>query len=309
MATPMTSAEKARWVLPILRKTWDQEMNAVLSPAMAFFGINSSTAAVEYSQGLGSVGLVNEYNSATAEAQGASIAYDTFQELYEKTFTHKEYAKGIAIERKLFDDDQSGLIARKAQTLGLSFGRTRAYHAASVFNNAFSASFVGADAVALCSASHPINKVSATTFSNAGTTALSYAAVVSTLIAGQSLLDDRSNPMPAMYNVLYVPVALQATAYEITKAIAKPGVADNDANFLQGAGLQVVVDPWLTDANNWFMIDAPEARNHMLWFNRVMPELDLDPASNFNLVAKYRGYMRYSFGWDDARFVYGHNVT
>ena len=27
-----------------------------------------------------------------------------------------------------------------------------------------------------------------------------------------------------------------------------------------------------------------------------------------NLVAKYRGYMRYSFGWDDARWVYGHSV-
>lgn len=309
MATPMTTAEKARWVLPIIRKEWDQEMSAIVSPASQFFGIASSSAAVEYSQGLGAFGLVPEYNSSDAEGKGAAIEYDTFAELYEKTFTHKEYAKGMAIERKLFDDDQSGLIRRKAQTLGFSFGRTRASHAASVFNNAFSASYVGADAVSLCNDSHPVNKVSSTTFDNKGTSALSYASVVATLIAGQSMDDDRGNPMPVMYNVLYVPVALQATAYEITKALAKPGTADNDANFLTSSGLSVVVDPYLSDANNWFMIDSQMAKQHLLWFNRVSPELDIDPSSNFNLVAKYRGYMRYSFGWDDARWIYGHEVT
>ena len=309
MPTPMTAADKARFVLPILRSVWDQEANAVLSPSMQFFGLRNSTAAAEYSQGLGSSGLVPEYNSASAEGQGATLPFDTFQELYEKTFTHKEYADAMAIERKLFDNDQSGLIRSKISDFSNKYARTRAYHAASVFNNAFSASYVGSDAVALCSASHPVNKVSSTNFSNAGTTALSYSSVVSTIIAGQSLDDDRGNPMPAIYNVLYVPVALQATAYEITKALAKPGTADNDANFLSSAGLSVVVDPWLSDANNWFMLDSNQAKNHLLWYNRVMPEFEASPSNVFDLVFKYRGYMSYSFGWDDARWVFGHAVA
>jgi len=49
------------------------------------------------------------------------------------------------------------------------------------------------------------------------------------------------------------------------------------------------------------MIDSQQAPMHLLWFWRVNPE--------YNLVAKYRGYMRYSFGWDDPRWIYGHNVT
>lgn len=312
MATPMNTKEHARFVLPIMRREWDLAMRnrRIASPAFQFFGIEGSNAAQEYSQGVGNFGLVPEYNGGDANDPPGSVPYDSFADLYEKTFTHAEYALGVAIERKLFDDDQRGIIRRKSRSLGDAFGRTRATHASSVFNNAFDATnYPGADAKALCDDDHPANKNAAVTFDNRGTTALSYDAVVSTLIAGQDLNDDRGNPMQALYDVLYVPTALQATAYEITKAMAKPGTADNDANFLSSAGLSVVVDPYLTDANNWFMIDSQLAPMHLLWFNRVLPEFTMDPAGDYDLVYRYRGYMRYSFGWDDARWVYGHEVA
>ena len=312
MATPMVSSNWPQWVLPIVRKEWQQKLDAVISPSAQFFGRETSTSSVEYSQGMGNFDLVPEYNSATAEGNAGAIQYDSFSELYEKTFTHKEYAKGVAIERKLWDDDQSGLIRRRAQILGNSFGTTRASHAASVFSNAFSSSYVGGDAVALCSASHPVNKQdSGTTFSNAGSTALSYDAVISTIIAGHDLNDDRGNPMPVMYDTVLIPTALQGTAYEELQSLLKPGTADNDNSAIPGmtGGLRIVVDPYLSDANNWFMLDSRLAAMHLLWFDRVNPEIKVDPTSDFSLVAKYRGYMRYSFGWDDARFVYGHEVS
>lgn len=308
MNNPMISEQWPRFVLPIIRKEWDQSMNAVASPLMSIMGVSSSVSSVEYSQGVGTFGLVPEYNSATAQAAGATIQYDSFNPLYEATFTHKEYAKGVAIERKLVDDNRTGQIVRKAQSLGHSFGTTRAYHASSILINAF-ATVTGPDAVYLCSASHPTSESDSTAISNLGTTALSYDAVVATLLAGSDLNDDRGYPMPSIYDVLYVPTALQSKAFEIIQAVGKPGGANNDANFLASQGLRVVVDPYLTDANNWFMIDSRQASMHALWFNRVLPELSLDPSSDFNLVAKYRGYMRYSFGWDDFRWIYGHSVS
>jgi hypothetical protein len=309
MAVPMNSKEWPRFVLPIIRKEWTQKMQEVRSPLMPFFGISTSNSSVEYSQGIGSFDVVPEYNSATAEGQPQAIEYDSFAPLDETTFTHKEYAKGVAIERKLWDDDRSGQIKRKAQSLGYAFGTTIAMHMSSVLNNAFSDSYLGADGEPLCEINHGVNSVSSDTFSNAGTTALSYDAVVATLIAGHDLNDDRGNPLPIVYDTLYVPTALQATAYEIVNAIGKPGSADNDANFLNSQGLQVVVDPYLSDANNWFMLNRSMAQMHLLWFWRVRPEIALDPSSDYNLVAKYRGYMRYSFGWDDPRFIYGHEVA
>lgn len=309
MPTPMLSKQWPRFILPIIRKEWEQRMAVTPAPAMQFFSIQGSTQPVEYSQGVGSFGLVPEYDSATPESNGANIQYDSFSPLYETTFTHKEYAKGVAIERKLWDDERSGQIKRKAQNLGFSFGTTRAVHAASVFNNAFSTNYLGGDAKPLISTTHPYNANDATAWSNKGTAALSYGAVIQAIIAGNDMKDDRGNPLPVMYDALYVPTALQATAYEITKALAKPGTADNDANFLSSKGLSVVVDPYLTDTNNWFLMDTTLAKMHLIWFNRVLPEIALDPTSDFNLVAKYRGYMRYSFGWDDAHFIFGSEVA
>jgi hypothetical protein len=306
--TPAISEQWPRFVLPIVRKEWDQSLNAVQSPLLPLISVQTSTQSVEYSQGLGGFGLVPEYNAATAEGPAAAIQYDSFNPLYETTFTHKEYAKGVAIERKLWDDLRMNEIKRKAQILGDSFGKTRAYYASSILNNAF-ATVLGGDGKVLVATDHPTNAVDSTSIGNKGTTALSYAAVVATMIAGSNLDDDRGFPMPSQYDVLYVPTALQATAYEIVNAIGKPGTADNDANFLNSRPLKVVVDPYLTDANNWFMIDSSQAKLHALWFNRVNPEIALDPASDYNLVAKYRGYMRFSFGWDDYRWIYGHEVA
>ena len=308
MTTPMISEQWPRFVLPIVRKEWIQSMNAVNSPLMSIMGVESSTSSVEYSQGIGTLGLVPEYNSADAEGAGAAIQYDKFNPLYEATFTHKEYAKGIAVERKLFDDNRTGQIKRLAQSLGHTFGTTRAVHASSILNNAF-ATVTGFDSVYLCSASHPTNKVDSTAISNLGTTALSYDAVKATLLAGSNLDDDRGYPMPSIYDILYVPTALEATAYEIINAIQKPGQADYNGNFVGSKGLKVVVDPYLTDSNNWFMIDSNQAKMHCLWFNRVNPEIAMDPTSDYNLAAKYRGYMRHSYGWDDYRWIWGHNVT
>jgi len=312
MPTPMISEQWPRHVLPIVRKEWYQKMLAVPSPILSLLGIDTSRASVEYSQGIGDFGLVPEYNSATAEGEPASIPYDSFNPLYEKTFTHKEYAKGVAIERKLWDDDQRGNIRRRAANLGLSFGTTIANHAASILNNAFSSSFLGGDGVALCHDAHP-NRPSdtGTTFDNLGTTAFSYNAVVSTLQLGKRLTDDRGNPLPIIFDTLVVPIELEASAYEVTNAINKPtaAAAVNEANFVGSQGLRTLVDPYLTDSNNWFMVDSRQAAQHALWFWRVRPELTLDPASDYNLVSRYRGYMRYSFGWDDWRWVFGHQVT
>ena len=178
-----------------------------------------------------------------------------------------------------------------------------------MFNNAFSATVVGGDAVALCSDSHPINKDSSSTYDNKGTTALSPAAIIATIKAGAAMLNDRELPRPVMYDTLYIPTGLQDVAFESINSVQKPDTANNNANFLNGRGISIVIDPYLTDTKNWFMIDSALAKQHFLWFNRVLPEMTMDPSSDFNLVAKYRGYQRYSWGWDDARAIYGHSVT
>lgn len=315
MPNPMISKQWPRFVLPIVRKEWEQSMTAVASPVFPLFGVDTSNSSVEYSQGMGTFGRIPEYNSDAAEGAPGAIAYDSFNSLYEKTFTHREFAHGVSIDRKLMDDNQSGRIKRQAANLGHSFGTTRAAHASSVLIDAFSTTAaedgvatVGGDAVALCSSSHPTSEKDSTNISNAGSTAFSFDAIIATLLIGLDRNDDRGNPMPAIFDTIVVPTALQDEAWVIVNSVLKPGGANNDANYVGSRGLSVIVDPYFTNTGDWFMIDSTQARMHLLWFNRVLPELTLDTNSDFNLVAKYRGYMRYSFGWDDWRFIYGHNV-
>lgn len=291
-------------------------MGGEASPVFPLYGVDSSTSSVEYSQGMGTFGRISEYNSDAAEGAPGSIAYDSFNSLFEKTFTHREFAKGVGIERKLMADEQNGRIKRLAADLGHSFGTTRAYHASSVFIDAFDttadddgAATVGGDAVALCSGSHPVSEKDADTLSNAGTTAFGFDAIIATLLIGLDRNDDRGNPMPTVFDTIVIPTALQDEAWVIVNSILKPGGANNDANYVGSRGLSVIVDPYLTNVKDWFMVDSDQSKRHLLWFNREMPEITLDPSSDFNLVAKYRGYMRYSFGWDDWRWIYGQNVA
>ena len=74
-------------------------------------------------------------------------------------------------------------------------------------------------------------------------------------------------------------------------------------------GIRYLVWDYLTDANNWFMLDPQLAKIHLLWLDREPLDFALDPTSDFRLESRFRGYMRYSWGWSDWKFIYGHVVT
>jgi phage major head subunit gpT-like protein len=241
------------------------------------------------------------------EYEGA-IEYDDMEESFKSTFTHKEYVKGFKVERKLVDDDQYGIIKTRPAELAISAMRTREKHAAGVFNNAF-ASVTGADSVYLCSASHPYSPSNAAVQGNLGTTALSYNAVIDTRKLMREFADDRGELMVVNPDTLLVPPELEDEAWTIVNTMNKPGTGDNDGNFVKSKVRNVITWDYLTDANNWFMLDLRLAKQFLIWLDRVALEFALDPTSDFRLEARYRGYMRYSYGWSDWRWVYGHNVS
>jgi len=71
----------------------------------------------------------------------------------------------------------------------------------------------------------------------------------------------------------------------------------------------MVVWDYLTDANAWFVLDSRLAKIHCIWADRVPLEFAWDPSGNYTLVARYRGYMRYSYGWSDWQWVMGQNPS
>ena len=287
---------------PGLRAIFETQREALAAQSKIpmLFNVSGSDKSQEHDLGVGGFADWEEYEGV--------IGYDENEQLWKVTYTHSEFVQGFKVERKLVDDDLYNIINRRPRGLALSEVRTREKKAASVFNNAFDSSYTGGDAVELCGA-HPYSPSNASTQSNAGSTALSYAAIDSTKQAMRAYEDDRGELVPINPDVLLIPPELEKTAVEILGAEAKPGTADNDANYVGGMGLRLVVWDYLTDANNWFMIDSGLAGMYLNWFNRVPVEFSMDPRSDYQLEARFRGYARYSYGWSDWRFCYGHDAT
>jgi phage major head subunit gpT-like protein len=280
-----------------------REALAATSKIPALFSMQTSSKVDESFLGVGGMGDWKAYKGA--------IEYDDADQLYKTTLTHEEYVKGYVVERKLVDDDQYGIINQMPGKLALTAMRTREKHAASVFNNSFtnSAPYLGGDSVNLCSASHPLAPThSADVQSNYGTYALSYDNLITVRAAMRAFTDDRGELTPINPDTLLVPPGLEETAWAIWKTANKVDQVNAHANFIGGFLNQVIVWDYLTDTNDWWLIDSALAKQYLIWLDRVPLEQTMDPTSDFNLQAKFRGYMRYSYGWADYRWVYGNHA-
>ena len=293
----------AQLLEPGLRRIFFDAVDGVVATSRIpmLFSVGSSAKAQEHDLSVGGFGDFREYEGA--------IEYDDNEQLFKTTYTHEEYAKGIAVERKLVDDDQYSIINKRPAQLGLAAARTREKHAAGVFNNAFAATVLGGDGKRLCATDHPQSPSNATSLSNKGTTALSYDAVIATTKLMRAYKDSRGELVTVMPNTLLIPPGLEDTANDIVVTMGRPGTANNSNNFVRDAGINYVVWDYLTDTNNWFLIDGSLAKLYLNWFNRVPLEFAADPTGDFNLIARYRAYMRYSYGWSDWRWLYGHEVA
>lgn len=293
---------------PGLRTIFEVQRAALAASSRipALFNMTTSSKAEEHDLGMGGFADWNAYEGA--------IEYDENEQLFKTTYTHVEYVQGFQVERKLVDDDQYNVINRRPRGLAISAVRTREKSGASVFNNAFSASFLGGDSKPLCETTHPYSPTNATTVSNEGTAALTHATVVATRELMRAYVDDRGELVPINPNLILVPPELEETALKIVRTMRGPDTQIPDqvnyaASLVQSQGIDYLVWDYLTDANNWFLIDSQLASLYLNWFDRVPLEFTMNPVSDFQLVAQFRGYMRYSYGWSDWRWVYGQLVA
>jgi len=245
-----------------------------------------------------------------------TISYDDVYQGYDVTYTHVEFAKGFKVGRKLFDDDLYNIMNRKPAGLALSAARTEEKYAASPFNGAFTGSGVitvagttvlnNTEGISLCASGHT-TEASDDTQANAGTTALSSTAVEATRILMTQFKNDRGDLAGVAPDMILAPRNLEETAWEIIASKGKVDTADNNANFHEGKYKLAIWD-YLSDSNNWFLIDSRMMKMFLQWFDRVPVEFFKDKDFD-TLIASFAAYQRYSFGFSDWRWVYGMAVS
>lgn len=291
---------------PRFRKIFANRYKEVPSKLDQLYTVISSDRDTVRDSSVGTLPDLAEFNG--------NITYNDMYQGYDVVETHKQFQGGFQIERVLYDDDQYNIMDRRPAALATATARTKESHGARLFNNAFSVDsyfYSHSEGVALCSNSHTTTSgaSTATGFDNLATSALTAVALEAARIQMVNFRGDRAERILVQPDTILIPNqgTMEETAWEIVNSKGKLDTADNNANFQQGKW-KIVVWPFLTDANDWFLIDSQMAKDMVYWVNRVAPEFGW--IEDFEtLVAKYRVYCRYGAYWNDWRWILGSQVS
>ena len=198
------------------------------------------------------------------------------QKGFKKSFSILTYRLATQVERALTEDQLVPVARRMASGLMNSARLLLEYQFADIFNNitATTATYVGADGVAVASASHPFEKAQVGTWSNIESAGALTAANFSTARTNM-----RKRQSDLGYKQIVLPKKLVVCADKETQARTLmasekvPGGALNDKWVYQGA-VEIVVWDYLTSTTAWGLWgDIPAEYNTFLYMPEVMPNL------------------------------------
>lgn len=295
---PINTSSFAKALWPGVNAWYGDAYNKWSPEYTQLFDVVSSRKAFEEDMGVSGFGL------AAVKSEGGAISYDTAIQGFLTRYQHVTYGLGFVITREMVEDDLYDVIGKKRATaLAFSMNQSKEIVGANVYDRAFTAAYAGGDGKEMCATDHP-NKAGGT-FANELTTAatLSEAALEQAVIDIESMTNDRGLNIALMPQKLIIPVELKFEADRIVNSSKRPGTADNDKAVLNGmfpGG--IVVNHYLTDANNWFIrTNCPDG---MKWFERRADDFSMD--NDFDTDnAKYKATARYSCGWSDPRGIFG----
>ena len=246
------------------------------------------------------------FSAAPVKNEGSAIAYDNAQEAFTARYNHETIALGFSITEEAVEDNlYDSLSARYTKALARAMAYTKQVKAATILNNAFSATAVYGDGVALCSTAHPL--VSGGTNSNRPTTGadLNETSLENAVIQIAAWTDERGLLIAAKPTKLVIPPALMFVATRLLETSLRVGTTDNDINALKNNGSipeGYTVNHYLTDTNAWFlMTDVPNGLKH---FVRTPLSNSMDGDFDTGNV-RYKARERYSFGVSDPLGIFG----
>lgn len=314
------SSNFAKLLEPGLRKIFFQTYAEVPEQFSKFYNVLNSKKAKEYDHTMGAFGDWTERASELSE-----VSYGKISDGYDITYTHSAFTKGFMVSRELYDDEQyrqinkfpaamaragRAFVEKKAsETFLHAFGEgacTATVNSGTLEAPVYNYTYSGFDSVPLISDMHVLKDSSTVIGKNLFTGALTDANLKLALKKMRETVDEAGNIIGIHPTRLIVPPALEFTAKAIVNSAQQSGTANNDINTIKGA-LEVCVYDYIGAAAGgsdtvWFLQDPSLSELNFFW--RVKPEFKAE--NDFDtFVAKYRGYMRFSYGYSDWRGIGG----
>lgn len=295
---------------PGLRKLFYETFDEVPEEYSKIFHVKNSKKAREVDYGLGSMPIWSEFGTAinkdlkgtaVTEEEMPKVPYVTIPAGLERIYVHKEFAQGFMVERKMVDDEQYGAIEKMPKDLARAGRYKVEMDAISLLTKGFTDN--GYDGKPLFATDHPT--LAGGTNSNLITGELNQANLEKAIIAMRNFTDEAGKKVVYKADTLIVPPALEFKAIELLNSVNKPDGDLNNVNSIKGK-LKIQVMEFLDSDTAWFVMDSK--RHELNFFWRVRPEFKREEDFD-TLVAKYRGYMRYSYGYSDYRGIVGSQGT
>ena len=246
---------------------------------------------------------VASFGQVPVKAEGAPVTYEDLASGYDYSYQADTYELAFRASKEALDDEQEEVVSDAARALGSSMNYTYDVDHANLFNNGFSASFVGPDNVALFSTAHPL--IGGGTNANRPATDgdLSVAQIRVGLNDIANTKDDAGKIVHWRPKVLFVSYNQKWLAMELIGSELRADTADNAINAFKDDGLVVVATPYLTDINAFFLLSEPSKHNVRTYWREkpnVLHDWDFETSS---MKVKIRA--RWKRGWSDYRGVYG----
>lgn len=212
------------------------------------------------------------------KGEGSAYTSDIIRPGWTKDFTHLEYGMMFEVTQTALEDDQYDQLAQHARWLMFSARVVEEKNAHAVFNNGFTTETTP-DGVALFSDAHVLKGGGSARNELATAADLSATSLQQALIDWQTQTKVEAGQLvaPASDLVLFVPPALEFTADRILNSTLLPGSGDNDRNPIKARrNWTLVVSPYLTDEDAWFLLDANKKSHGITSYTRV--PISMEPA-------------------------------
>lgn len=288
---------------PGLRKIFFETYDEIPEQFPKIYNVMDSNKAVEHDWGMGAFG-----DWTKRESQLDEVAYTTLDPGLDRVYIHDAFTQGFMITREMFDDDMYSQMEKLPKAMARS-GRAKVEKdAVKPLLQGFASSNVTIyDGKPLFANDHPLLNSNGVG-KNLITGPLNEANLKAGLKLMRETVDEAGNLIQMKATKLIIPPALEDTAIRLLKSAQLPGTDHNDTNkFLNAYGIEIVVLDYLSAAAGgsdtaWFLQDG--GRHQLNFFWRKRPEFKWEEDFD-TFVAKYRGYMRYSYGVSDWRGLVG----
>ena len=231
---------------------------------------------------------------------------------HDYSIKNKTWEASIAVERAALEDDLYGQIKLRVQSLADEARRHQDELVFGLMKDGFAS--LCYDGQYFFDTDH--SEGDSGTQSNKGTSALSAAALQAAFTAMMKFKDDKGKPMGIIPDTLVVPADLKWTAMEMLESVYAPDTAANKTdmrrNVLSGA-LSLVVSPYLTDTNDWFLLCTKRIVKPVIFQSRTPIEFSALEGNSENGFMRdqyvYGVRARYNVGYGLWQMAYGNQAA